>query len=487
MRVGGRPGLPPLHVQRHEPEPAATSTSARRSRSAINRNAIAKADLTGPAWPAETLGNHFFVNTQAGYKDNSGDLGTYNPDKAKQLLDAAGWKQGAAAFRTKGGKTLDAALRDPGGRPGHQAGGRADPGDAQGRSASRSTSARCPSDDFFDKYVIPGNFDITPFSWLGTPFPISSAQSIYANPTKDDKGELQIQQNFARVGSQEIDDLMDKAERRRSTRTRRSTCINQADALIWDEVHSMIFYQRPQMTAREQEPRERRLVRLRAARLHEDRLREQPELIGRAEATERRAAGRRGYGTVTSPARPRSTRGPGGSGSASDASRARTTDRRSRRACRRRARRVRCRSVRRKAPARRPAPSRSSTTVGSRPRSAVAAPVRRGPSGPSTVDDLGGVAVREALDERRVACSGVATSAYGRPRSARKPVRVDLDRPVALDDARDLAARRQDLARVLGARVQRVQAADAVVLGRDVAPGPRRTSPRATRRPRATA
>ena len=104
-----------------------------------------------------------------------------------------------------------------------------------------------PSDDFFDKYVIPGNFDITPFSWLGTPFPISSAQSIYANPTKDSKGELQIQQNFARVGSQEIDDLMNKAEETLDP-NKAFDLTNQADAQIWNEVHSIIFYQRPQMS-----------------------------------------------------------------------------------------------------------------------------------------------------------------------------------------------------------------------------------------------
>ena len=105
-----------------------------------------------------------------------------------------------------------------------------------------------PSDDFFDKYVTPGNFDITPFSWLGTPFPISSAQSIYANPTKDDKGELQIQQNYARVGSPEIDDLMTKAAQTLDP-NEAFTLINQADAKIWQQVHSIVFYQRPQMTA----------------------------------------------------------------------------------------------------------------------------------------------------------------------------------------------------------------------------------------------
>jgi peptide/nickel transport system substrate-binding protein len=104
-----------------------------------------------------------------------------------------------------------------------------------------------PSDDFFDKYVNTGNFDITPFAWLGTPFPISSAQAIYAEPKKDSKGDLQVQQNFARIGSKQIDDLMNKAEETLDQKEA-VTLINQADALVWDEVHSIVFFQRPQMT-----------------------------------------------------------------------------------------------------------------------------------------------------------------------------------------------------------------------------------------------
>ena len=101
-----------------------------------------------------------------------------------------------------------------------------------------------PSDDFFDKYVIPGNYDITPFSWLGTPFPISSATSIYVNPKGDN-----IQQNFARVGSSAIDDLMNQAEGTIDDEAKARDLLNQADEQIWQEVHSLILYQRPQITA----------------------------------------------------------------------------------------------------------------------------------------------------------------------------------------------------------------------------------------------
>ncbi len=105
-----------------------------------------------------------------------------------------------------------------------------------------------PSDDFFDKYVNIGNFDITPFSWLGTPFPASSAKSIHINPTKDAKGELVIQQNYARVGSPAIDKLLTEAEEQVDVDKARDL-INQADAQIWDLVHSLVLFQRPQNIA----------------------------------------------------------------------------------------------------------------------------------------------------------------------------------------------------------------------------------------------
>ena len=96
--------------------------------------------------------------------------------------------------------------------------------------------------------VSTGNYDITPFVWGGSAYPISSSQSIYVNPTKDSKGELQIQQNFARVGSKQIDDLMNKAEETLD-KNQAFTYTNQADALVWNEVHSIVMYQRPQLTA----------------------------------------------------------------------------------------------------------------------------------------------------------------------------------------------------------------------------------------------
>ena len=213
---------------------------------AINREVITKADLTGLNWPAVTMGNHYFVNTQAGYADNSGDVGKYNPDGAKALLDQAGWKQ-SGAYRRKDGKTLTLSFLIPSGVTTSKQEGELT--QAMLREVGIKLEINTvPSDDFFDKYVTPGHFDIVPFSWIGTPYPVSSAKSIYINPKTNSKGEEDIQQNYARIGSQQIDDLMSAAEQELDPAKAR-TLANQADRAVWAEVHSLTMFQRPQITA----------------------------------------------------------------------------------------------------------------------------------------------------------------------------------------------------------------------------------------------
>ena len=100
-----------------------------------------------------------------------------------------------------------------------------------------------PTDDFFDKYVTPGRFDFTVFSWLGTQFPVSSAQSIYAKPVGD-----KIQQNYSRIGSDQLDQLYHQATQELDP-AKPIQMANEIDKLIWAEVHSLTNYQRPDIWA----------------------------------------------------------------------------------------------------------------------------------------------------------------------------------------------------------------------------------------------
>jgi peptide/nickel transport system substrate-binding protein len=97
-----------------------------------------------------------------------------------------------------------------------------------------------PSDDFFDKYIIPGNFDISPFSWLGTPFPISSSLSIYESP-KAGGG-----QNFTGVANPQVDKLLKQAVSE-TDQAKATALVQQADKLLFQQVHTLTLFQRPQM------------------------------------------------------------------------------------------------------------------------------------------------------------------------------------------------------------------------------------------------
>ncbi|HET9770834.1 MAG TPA: ABC transporter family substrate-binding protein, partial [Acidimicrobiia bacterium] len=171
---------------------------------AINRDVIAKTLLGPLEVETEPLHNHIFMSNQKGYKDNAGVLSEPDVEGAKKLLDEAGWVQ-QGDVRKKDGKELAIRFVIP----------------TQVASSQQESSLifnmlkeigvkvnieAVPSDDFFDKYINTGSFDFTVFSWIGTPFPISSAKSIYAQVKGED-----IQQNYSRVGSPELDALFDRA------------------------------------------------------------------------------------------------------------------------------------------------------------------------------------------------------------------------------------------------------------------------------------
>ncbi|MBG0824666.1 ABC transporter family substrate-binding protein [Planomonospora sp. ID91781] len=212
----------------------------------VDRQVIAQSDLQGLDWPIVLLNNHFFMNTQGGYQDNAGELGAHDPEKAKQLLDAAGWKL-SGQVRKKDGKELNLRFVAPSGL-------QLTKSEAEltqnmlSKIGVKVTLQSVPSDDYFTRYIIPGNYDITAFSYVGTPFPVSSGYGQYANAAKDSKGELQWNANLGRIGSKEIDAAMNAATAELDPAEAIAKA-NAADKLIWQAVNVLPLYQRPQNVA----------------------------------------------------------------------------------------------------------------------------------------------------------------------------------------------------------------------------------------------
>jgi len=195
--------------------------------------------LLGPLdWPATVLDSHIWMNNQAQYKSTCGDFCNRDVAKADSLLESAGYTKGADGVYAKNGKPLVLNFVIPDGVKTS-----ADEAALQQKALAEAGITikikSVPSDPFFPDYVLKGNFDLTIFSWIGTPFPISSAQSIYTS----DGG-----QNYAKIGTPEIDALYKKAV----------SDLNENDAVqltyqidqkIWEEAHSVALYQRPDLVA----------------------------------------------------------------------------------------------------------------------------------------------------------------------------------------------------------------------------------------------
>ncbi len=214
---------------------------------AIDRRVIAEA-LIGPLGvPVEPLGNHIYMANQKGYRDNAGDLGRHDPERAKDMLDRAGWRATMRGVRAKDGKELIVRLVIPA----HVATSKHEAELVQGMLGAVGAVVdieAVPTADFFEKYVTPGNFDLTIFSWKGNVFPVSSARSVYSRPVVGDDGQLDVGQNYARIGSEEIDRLFDEATAE-FDEDKVVQLANRIDVLIWREVHSLPLYQRPEIVA----------------------------------------------------------------------------------------------------------------------------------------------------------------------------------------------------------------------------------------------
>ena len=210
---------------------------------AIDRKGIIAAFAKDLDFPVQSLDNHFFMPNQRGYRANAGKWGRFDLDGARKLLDDAGWQDhGPGRPRTKDGKQLALSYLIAAGSSSSALDQAQIVQQQLGRAGFKVTIRKVPDADFFDTYVNRGDFDLTSFRNVDYIFP-SQLYSTFRLP----RGR-NTYLNFGGIGTQEIDDLLTKAAE--TTDTDRSRALyNQADVKIWEQVHSIELYQRPQILA----------------------------------------------------------------------------------------------------------------------------------------------------------------------------------------------------------------------------------------------
>jgi peptide/nickel transport system substrate-binding protein len=199
---------------------------------AIDRQGIAAAALRGLTDTPVPLNSHVFLEGQNGYRDNS--LG-FDPAAAAAELDRLGWtRQGDV--RVKNGRRLeirDVMYNDPAWVQIAQI-----IQDDLARVGVKLTIDVRPAQNFFAGVMIPGDFDLAQFSYQGDPFPLSSLPQIYALHPDDEQG------NFGRIGSPELNDLIDRAQSELDP-DKAIDLANQVDRAVFEEGHSLPLTQDP--------------------------------------------------------------------------------------------------------------------------------------------------------------------------------------------------------------------------------------------------
>ncbi|MEV6509094.1 ABC transporter family substrate-binding protein [Streptomyces sp. NPDC051642] len=112
----------------------------------------------------------------------------------------------------------------------------------------RTEITKVSDDSYFKDHIASGQYDLALYSWPASAYPATDARPIFAKPVPAADGSLNVEQNYTRVGTDQVDQLFDQAA---STldEDESAALVRKADARIWAAAGSIPLYQRPQLTA----------------------------------------------------------------------------------------------------------------------------------------------------------------------------------------------------------------------------------------------
>ncbi|MFF8402411.1 ABC transporter family substrate-binding protein [Streptomyces sp. NPDC015684] len=114
------------------------------------------------------------------------------------------------------------------------------------RLGIRTEISRVPDESYFKDHIAAGDFDLALYSWPASAFPATDARPIYAKPVAAADGSVNVEQNYTRVGTDQVNQLFDEAVATLDEDEERSL-IRKADSRIWATAGSIPLYQRPQL------------------------------------------------------------------------------------------------------------------------------------------------------------------------------------------------------------------------------------------------
>jgi peptide/nickel transport system substrate-binding protein len=191
----------------------------------------------GMSWQEEAPGSAIMYPWQDGYRDNLADL-RYDPERARTVLDQAGWRVGDDGLRYRDGKVARFTYVMFGDDPTLIAVARAQQKMAREIGLDMQIDVRRTSD--FSKTLTEGTYDVVAMSWAAAdPFGHAQACQIYC---------VDSESNFSGLGN----DLIDKAMTSVGTvrdQAQALAAFNEAEASALQQIGTFPIYNGPSQFA----------------------------------------------------------------------------------------------------------------------------------------------------------------------------------------------------------------------------------------------
>ncbi|QLY31147.1 ABC transporter family substrate-binding protein [Nocardia huaxiensis] len=207
---------------------------------AIDRQAIVNNLQNGIVTEPKVLNNHVYMAGQKGYQDNSASV-AYNPEAAAKELEALGWIiPPGGDVREKDGRKL--ILKDVMYQQDSWIDAAKIVQDNLQKIGVKVEIQTVPGQGLFTDVIDPGNYDLAQYSYGGSVQPLEGLRQFYYYDPANWVG------NKARIGSPELNKVIDAALAELDP-AKAIELANQADTMIFEEVHSLPWAQSAGNTA----------------------------------------------------------------------------------------------------------------------------------------------------------------------------------------------------------------------------------------------
>ena len=200
--------------------------------------------IAAPVTPSlKVLQNRIYMPTQPQYQDTSGGNGAFNPSQAKTLLQQSNMTMGSDGYfhpssGPQAGKDLTFNISTTSGVPARAQVEQLFQADMKAIGVKINIQ-NYPAATLFGTVLPKGEFDLTLFAWLSSPF-ASPNQSIYCSYTNT----ANCGSNYNHYANKQVDSLFNQAVGTLDP-AKAASLYNQIDSILWKDMATLPLFQNP--------------------------------------------------------------------------------------------------------------------------------------------------------------------------------------------------------------------------------------------------